>query len=249
MLRAVGVDRSYYRALTADQLRSYAEAVPDDFRFVVKAERVLTSPLEPDAPGVRRRNPRFLDAAYAAEEIVRPVIEGLGAKAGPLLFQFSPMPPRLVGGRGAFFERLQRFLEGLPGGLTYAVELRTPAFLTEEYARLLEATRAAHCFNVHPTMSPLSRQLDLIQPFYQPVLLIRWMLHGELEYEAARDRYEPFDRLVDEDSPTRDLIARTVLDGLLGERQVVVIANNKAEGSAPLTLIRLAERIDAWGSP
>jgi uncharacterized protein YecE (DUF72 family) len=247
LLRAVGLDRSYYRPLTSDQLRAYASDVPDDFRFVVKADRLLTSPLDPDVPGVRTRNGRFLDATYATEEVVRPLVEGLGAKAGVLLFQFSPMPASMVGGRPAFLERLRRFLEALPKGVTYAVELRTPSFLTEQYVALMEGVGAAHCYNVHPGMSPLSKQLDLVQPFYQPVLLIRWMLGAGLEYDAARRRYEPFDRLVDEDPATRDLIARTALDGLLGEREVVVIANNKAEGSAPLSVFRLAERIAHWG--
>jgi uncharacterized protein YecE (DUF72 family) len=246
LLRAVGLDRSYYRPLTAEQLRAYAASVPEDFRFVVKADRLLTSPLDPDVAGVRVRNPRFLDAAYATGEVVGPVAEGLGTKAAVLLFQFSPMSAGLVGGRAAFLERLQAFLEALPKGVTYAVELRTPTFLTEQYVELLDATGAAHCYNVHPSMSPLAKQLDLVQPFYQPVLLVRWMLAAGLEYEAARQKYEPFDRLVDEDAATRTLIARTALDGLLGEREVVVIANNKAEGSAPLTLFRLAERVARW---
>jgi uncharacterized protein YecE (DUF72 family) len=246
LLRAVGVDRSYYRPLTTDQLRAYAAVVPDDFRFMIKADRSLTSPLDPNTTGIRSRNPRFLDAAYATEEVVRPLMEGLGPKAGPLLFQFSPMSAGSVGGRAAFLARLQRFLEALPGGVTYALELRTPSFLTGEYVALLDATGAVHCYNVHPAMSSLAKQLELLQPFYQPVVLIRWMLRPALEYEAARERYEPFDRLVDEDHATRDLVARTALDGLLGEREVIVIANNKAEGSAPLTLFRLAERIARW---
>lgn len=246
LLRAVGLDRTYYRPMTAADLRAYAEVVPADFRFVVKADRLLTSPVDPDGAGVRTPNPRFLDATYATQEVVGPVAEGLGAKAGLMVFQFSPISPRVVGGRGAFLERLHRFLDALPKGLTYAVELRTPAFLTEEYTRILEATSAAHCFNVHPAMSSLARQVELVQPFSQPVLLVRWMLGGNQAYEAARDRYAPFDRLVDEDSTTRDLIARTVLDALLGEREAIVIANNKAEGSAPLTLFRLAEHIASW---
>jgi hypothetical protein len=72
------------------------------------------------------------------------------------------------------------------------------------------------------------------------------MLHSGLRYEAARDRYAPFDRLVDEDPESRDRIATTVLDVILAERPAFVIANNKAEGSSPLTLIRLAERICGW---
>jgi uncharacterized protein YecE (DUF72 family) len=249
LLRSVCIDRSFYRPLTAEQLHAYAAVVPDDFRFVVKADRLVTSPLDPEAvTGVRARNPRFLDVAYTTDQVVGPLVEALGTKAGALLFQFPPMPASLVGGRGVFLERLQTFLDGLPKGPTYALELRTPSFLTEDYVELLDATGTAHCFNVHPQMSSLAKQLEVVQSFYQPVLLIRWMLRPGLEYEAARSRYEPFDHLLDEDRATRELIARTALDGLLGEREVIVIANNKAEGSAPLTLFRLAERIAGWGA-
>lgn len=246
LLRTVGVDRTYYRPMPALALRAYFDAVPDDFRFVVKADRVLTSPVDPEGTGVRTPNPRFLDAAYATREVVEPVVEGLAAKVGAIVFQFSPMSPRIVGGRGAFLERLRAFLDALPKGPVYGVELRTPAFLTDDYRAVLESVGAAHCYTVHPAMSPLAQQLEVVQPFYQPLLLVRWMLGGDQAYEAARDRYEPFDRLVDEDPSTRALIARTVLDTLLAEREAIVIANNKAEGSAPLTLFRLAERLVEW---
>jgi uncharacterized protein YecE (DUF72 family) len=246
LLRTVSIDRSFYRPLSADQFRAYAEVVPSDFRFVVKADRLVTSPVDPDTRGVRTPNPLFLDAAYAVEEVVAPTLEGLGPKAGPIVFQFPPIPPNLVGGRSAFLDRLHRFLAALPRPCHYAVELRTPAFLTESYARLLEELGVAHCYNVHPASAPLTRQLECIHPFQQPALVVRWMLGRGLEYVAAKERYEPFDRLVDEDLPSRELIARTVLDTTLAERDVFVIANNKAEGSAPLTLFRLAERIANW---
>lgn len=246
LLRTVCIDRTYYRPIDAETFRAYARTVPDDFRFVVKADRLLTSPTDPEALGVRGPNPRFLDAAYAAEEVVGPMVEGLGAKAGPLIFQFPPIPPSLVGGSGPFMRRLKRFLERLPEGPLYAVELRTPGFLGEAYVRTLEITRAAHCYNVHPAMAPLDRQLEVVQPYEQPALVARWMLHAGLRYEAARNRYEPFDRIVDPDRVTRDRIAIAVLDALIAERDVFVVANNKAEGSAPLSIFGLAERIAGW---
>ena len=249
LLRTVGVDRTYYRPLSSEHFRAYAAVVPNDFRFLVKADRLLTAPTEPEGYGVRSPNPRFLDASYASQEVVGPMVDGLGPKAGALLFQFSPLPPNLVGGRGAFMERLHGFLDALPEGPLYAIELRTPAFLTRAYAELIEATGAAHCYNIHPAMSPLERQLELIPPFYQPALIVRWMLQGGLEYGAARERYEPFDRIVDEDPASRERIARAVLDALVAERDAFVIANNKAEGSAPLTIFRLAERIAEWKEP
>jgi uncharacterized protein YecE (DUF72 family) len=246
LFRTVGLDRTFYRPISADQFRAYAAVVPDDFRFLVKADRLLTSPIDPDPSSVRAANPRFLDATYATDEVVGPMMEGLGRKAGVLLLQFPPIPPNLVGGRSGFLQKLHRFLTAMPKGPLYAVELRTPAFLTESYASALEALGAAHCYNVHPAMSSLKRQLAVVHPYYQPALVVRWMLHSGLEYEGAVERYRPFDRIVDEDLASRRLIATTVLDALVAERPAFVIANNKAEGSAPRTLSLLAERICGW---
>lgn len=248
LLRTVGIDRTYYRPLEAADFREYAESVPADFRFLVKADRVLTSPSDPEERSVRKPNPQFLDAAYAETFVVAPMMEGLGDKAGPLLFQFSPMSATEVGGTSAFLDKLHAFLAALPRGPLYAVELRTPAFLDDDYVRLLEDTGVAHCYNVHPAMTPLDRQLGKVSPFYQPALVVRWMLHDGLKYEVAKDRYQPFDRLVDEDRVSRERIAVAVLDALVAERPAFVVVNNKAEGSAPLSVFRLAERIATWGS-
>ena len=246
LLRTVGIDRTFYRAITSDVFRGYADVVPEDFKFLVKADRLLTSPTDPEGYGVRGPNPRFLDPQYAANEVIGPMMEGLGSKAGPLLFQFPPIPPNLVGGRGPFVERLHGFLDALPKGPLYTIELRTAAFLTNSYSKVLLATGVSHCYSVHPAMASLERQLDSVQPYQQPTLVMRWMLHSGLRYEVAKERYEPFDAIVDEDADTRERMAIAVLDALIAEKGVFVIANNKAEGSAPLSIFRLAERIAEW---
>ena len=247
LLRTVGIDRTFYRPISAAEFRAYADAVGDGFRFLVKADRLLTSVTDPGDGAFRGTNRLFLDPAYAIDEVVGPMVEGLKEKAGPLLFQFPPTGPNLVGGRGAFAERLHAFLDALPRGPLYAVELRTPAFLTPEYVQALEATGATHCYTVHPAMSSLEEQLKAVRHFEQPALVVRWMLHAGLKYEAAKDRYAPFDRVVDEDADSLGRITVAVLDALIAERAAFVVVNNKAEGSAPLSVFRLARRIADWG--
>ncbi len=247
LLRTVGVDRTFYRSIPPAEFRAMADAVPEDFRFLVKADRLLTSPTDPGGGPLRGVNLRFLDASWATEEVVGPMVEGLGPKAGPLLFQFPPIPPNLVGGKGAFVERLHRFLDALPRGPAYAVEIRTPAFLTPDYATVLETSQASHCFTVHPAMPPLEHQTSVVRHFEQPALVVRWMLHAGLQYEVAKDRYEPFDRIVDEDADSLGKITVAVLDAIIAERPAFVVVNNKAEGSAPLSVFRLARRIADWG--
>ena len=74
-------------------------------------------------------------------------------------------------------------------------------------------------------------------------LVVRWNLHRGFLYQAAKQRYEPFDRLVDEDPETRRILARLAADAFRAKRKVWITANNKAEGSAPLSLLKLAQEI------
>jgi hypothetical protein len=74
-------------------------------------------------------------------------------------------------------------------------------------------------------------------------LVVRWNLHRGFLYQAAKQRYEPFDRLVDEDPQTRGVLARMAAAAFKAKCRVWITANNKAEGSAPLSLLKLAEEI------
>jgi hypothetical protein len=74
-------------------------------------------------------------------------------------------------------------------------------------------------------------------------LVVRWNLHEGFEYEEAKARYRPFVRLVDEDIPNRVALARLCLEAVGQGHCAYVVANNKAEGCAPLTLFKLAEQV------
>ncbi len=243
LLRTVGVDRTFYAPMPAAALAEYAAVVPESFRFIVKAPSPCTSPWVEESAR-KQPNPLFLDAAWAAAEAVAPFVEGLGAKAGALVFQLVPLGAKWTGEPARFAERLAAFLEALPSGPVYAVELRDRALLCPEYEQALAASRAVHCVNVHPRMSGVDEQrrvIDRANPA-RP-LVVRWMLHAGLGYEEARSRYEPFSRLVDEDPSTREALAGLCIEQMLRGRDVFVVANNKAEGSAPLTAYKLARAI------
>ncbi len=239
LLRTVSIDRTYYAPIETQAFAAYAAAVPEDFRFVVKADRLLT---DPDAPATTTGT-RFLDAEHAATAVVRPAVLGLGERLGAIVFQFSPRSAASHGGRIHFAAGLREFLAALPRGPRYAVELRTPELMTTAYAAALDDAGAAHCYTVHASMLPLHEQLQRIPPQANPLLIVRWMLHAGLDYEGARARYAPFDRLVTEDPATRNEIARAAVACAREEQDVIVCINNKAEGSAPLSAIRLAEAI------
>ena len=248
LLRAVSVDRTFYAPLSAAEFRDYAQMVPPEFRFVVKAHAALTTPIDRQARNVAVTPDvdRFLDLAYALERVVEPAVAGLGEQLGALLFQFPPLGLPYARDPQLFAQTLGAFLDALPRGPQYAVELRNREMLSPAYADALARNGATHCFNVHPRMPGVLEQAELLgeSAWLSGTVVVRWMLHPQQDYEAARERYFPFDRIVDPDPASRAAVA-ALLARILGRgNEAIVIANNKAEGCAPLTLFGLARELE-----
>ncbi len=254
LLRTVSLDRTFYAPITTVEYARYAAQVPDGFSFVVKAPALVCDAVMRGEDGrAKVANPHFLDAAIAAREFVVPCLEGLGAKAGPLVFQVSPLPRRLIEEASLLIERLAAFFAALPAELgnrrpIYALELRNPELLTPRLMRMLAAAGVRYCVGLHDRMPEVERQaaaLKVLDGEAPGDLVVRWNLHRGFLYQAAKQRYEPFDRLVDEDPESRKMLAQMAVRAFKARRRVWITANNKAEGSAPLSLLKLAEEISA----
>lgn len=245
LFRTVAIDRTHYAPIDAAAFRAYAEVVPPGFRFLTKAHEVCTLAQFPTHAryGAQRgqMNPSFFDVAYARDAVVAPFVEGLGASAGPLLFQLAQQPLEVLGGSPRrFAEKLYRFLRDLPKGPLYAVEVRNAQLLTADYRAALQAAGAVHCISAIPQLPPPAEQPVLPGP-----LVVRWLLARHHSYQTALEAYQPFDRLREPDPGTRRQVARLVHAAQQRGEPVWVIANNKAEGSAPLTLAELAAALVA----
>lgn len=264
LLRLAGIDRSFHQPLPARDFARYASQVPAGFRFVVKAPALVTDAVvrgERGAPA--QPNPRFLDAPTAAEQFVAPALEGLADRAGPLVFQLSPLPRAQTADEAghATIERLGAFLSALPrriGPLTplYAVELRNPELLTPRFIRMLRDCGARLAISVHASMPAAARQSAALRALdalpeegddwrLKGPLVVRWNLHSGFRYDDAKNRYAPFDRLIDPDIATRGTLVHLIHVALKSGQPSYIIANNKAEGSAPLSLIELAKAVVA----
>ncbi|MGE0706431.1 MAG: DUF72 domain-containing protein [Planctomycetota bacterium] len=246
LFRTVGVDRGFYAPVQREAWEAYARDVPQGFSFLVKALGELTTPLlPPERAGGRVgvENPRFLSPELCNTSVLAP-LEPLGALLGPLLFQFPPLDLVALGGPRALADRLGAFLDALPRGPLYAVELRNAAALTPDYADALASVGAVHCLNVHPTMPSPAEQVARLGARWRqaPAVVVRWMLGAGLRYQAAKERYQPFDRLVDPDPGTRAGLAALLR---ADARPTWAVINNKAEGSSPRSVVELARALAA----
>lgn len=254
LLGTVSLDRTFYAPITTIEYARYAAQVPDRFSFVVKAPALVCDAVIRDEEGRGKvPNAYFLDPVIASREFVVPCLEGLGDKAGPLVFQVSPLPRGLVEEAALLIERLAAFFAALPKELgkhrpIYALELRNAELLTPRLMRMLHDVSVRYCVGLHDRMPEVERQevaLRALDGETPGDLVVRWNLHRGFLYQAAKQRYEPFDKIVDEDVDTRRTLARMAATAFKAGRKVWITVNNKAEGSAPLSILKLAEEISA----
>lgn len=252
LLRAVSVDRSYYAPLRNEDLAGYAAQLDSartkapglpPFRLVSKIWEEITTAVFPAHPryGARAgmKNPHFLDLERWTSEVLAPYRRTALESAGPFVFELTPMP------RGALDERtlvarVDDFVSRLPSGVQPAFELRNAELFGRRWVDMLRANRAAHVFTYWTAMPSLREQLRA-RAITAPFTVVRLMLPPYSRYAARKRELAPFDKIVEPQSEMRgDVvdILRAAAEAACAEAFVLV--NNKAEGSAPLTVRALA---------
>jgi len=253
LLRTVSLDRAFYRPLDRDQYAAYAAQVPDDFRFVVKAPSLIADALirSEDGRGMEP-NRGFLDPDLAQRAFAIPALEGLRHRLGALVFQLSPMPSALLHDVPGLMRRIGSLLGALPElraiapDAVIAVEVRNPELLTPAFADVLRTHGATFCLGLHAKMPAITEQLPMLRALWPGPLVCRWNLHrkhGAFGYEEAKRLYGNFDQLVDPDPETREALARVIAGTTRAGFPAYVTLGNKAEGSAPLSVVALAESV------
>jgi uncharacterized protein YecE (DUF72 family) len=246
LLRTVGIDRSYYAPIPLDDLRAYADQLPDGFPCCIKAPAAVMSRLTPtfgSARGSAAANPDYLSVPRLVDDLLAPLAAAFAAHCGPIVLEFPPgardpaQPPH------AFVEALDRFLDALPRDFTYAVELRDRAVLTPAYRAVLARHGVAHTYNYWSAMPMPLAQAAVVPPEEPPFAVVRLLLKPGTWFEDQRERFRPFNRLLAVDEAMRDEVVALTTRALARGRKVYVLVNNKAEGSSPLTIDALAERV------
>lgn len=247
LLRTVGVDRSYYAPIPLDDLRAYADQLPEGFRACFKAPASVTSRLAPTFGGraVHTPNPDFLSVDRLIADLLEPLYVACHPHTGPIVIEFPPGTRESSQPVSATLDAFDAFLERLPREFEYAMEIRDAALLTPAYRALLATHEVAHTFNYWSAMPSLVRQAAVVPPDEASFTVLRLLLRPGTWYEDQRDRFKPFNRLVDVDATMRDEVVQLTTRALAKGRRVYVLVNNKAEGSSPLTVEALAARVAA----
>ncbi len=196
--RSVEINNSFYRLPTASALEAWANQVPADFRFVLKAPQEITH---------RRR-------LVGVDELVSSFLEAAGTlkeRLGPLLFQLPPNFKKDM-------PRLRAFLALLTPGCRVAFEFRHPSWFDDEVFGLLRDCQTSLCIadaeddlEVPFIATADWGYLRLRRPNYDDAALRVWM--ERMQAQSWRDCFVFFKH---EDSGTGPQLASRLLE-LLAE--------------------------------
>jgi len=247
----VGIDSSYYGPPTEAVLQSYAEHTPRGFPFLSKVWSQLTVHTFTKAQDPARAgkvNPDFLNADLFVEEIYQPYQRYFADHTGPFIFEFQTLAKSSGIDAEGFATRLDEFFSALPRERQFAVEIRNEEFLTPMYFAVLREHGVAHVFNSWTRMPPIGHQLDLPGSISGPFIVARALLRPGRTYDEAVDVFAPYDRIREPNPRLRRDLVRLVEAAVKTRIPAYLLVNNRAEGSAPLTIAAVLELLGASSS-
>jgi uncharacterized protein YecE (DUF72 family) len=131
-LTAIEINSTYHGTQKPASFAKWRDETPDDFMFSVKASRFAT-------------NKRVLaDAGESIERFIGSGLSELGAKLGPIVWQFAPTKRFEAEDFEAFLNLLPKAVDGLR--LRHVLDVRHASFMCAEYLALARRHGAATVF-------------------------------------------------------------------------------------------------------
>jgi uncharacterized protein YecE (DUF72 family) len=243
---AVGGDFSFYQFPTDEFWSNLCSRVPEHFAFGLKVPEEITVLKWPGhgryGPRAGTPNGNFLDAGLFERAFLNP-LEPHRRHVGAFIFEFGTFSRHEFVEVREFLPRLERFLDSLPAGWPYAVEIRNEEYLTPAYFSALARRNVAHVFNAWTRMPTLTEQIAMSDSFTADFTVVRALLQRGRSYEAAVKALEPYREIQDPDEATRQALHEIAVRSVKTRRRAYAFVNNRLEGNAPGTIASVAERL------
>ncbi len=241
VFRTVCVDAAYYTFPTEHTLDRMAGLVPEDFLFAFKVTDTVTIRRFPrlarfgDLAG--KVNENYLNASLFERAFLAPCAV-IRPKIGLLMFEFSRFWPGDYPRGRDFVADLEPFLECLPAGWPYAIEMRNREWLHPEYFDCLARHKIAHVFNSWEAMPSVKEQMTLPGSQTHPNrVAARFLLKPGRKYADAVNAFRPYDQTREVNVEARRAGAALIAQGLkTPNRKTFIYVNNRLEGNALSTL-------------
>lgn len=253
VFKTVCVDAGYYRFPEERYVEGLISQVPPDFRFTFKVTDDLTIKNFSNLPRYGRRagkpNEHFLNADLFAAAFLKP-FQNFRQNVGMFIFEFSKFHVTDYQHGRHFVADLDRFLENIPKGWNYGVEIRNRNFLQPEYFAMLARHGVSHVFNSWADMPPVIEQLALSGSTTNPACTgARFLLKPGRKYEEAVKLFSPYNETREVYPEARAAAADLIRQVLIKQaiRKLFLYVNNRLEGNSLLTIMALLSMLELDG--
>ena len=218
-----------------DVVKRYADSVPDDFRFTVKAPNAitLTHSYAKQAKG-SQHHANEPNSYFLSVDLLNRFLETLTpmhGKLGPIMFQFEYLNKQKMPSMAAFLERLHAFFQNAPAGFQYAIETRNPNYLKDEFLDALRQLGLGYVLldgYYMPRIAEVAAQFDVRTA---PFSIIR--LHGPDRAEIEKETGGTWNEIVEPKDDGLEATADIVRQNVESDVDTYVNVNNHYEGSVP----------------
>lgn len=213
------VDSTFYRTPSAATVNGWERKTPTSFILAAKIPQTIT-------------HEKVLQACDEDLAHFLETMDLMGAKLGPLLFQFGYFNKTAFKSGKDFLARLEAFLKQLPKGYRFALEIRNKQWLTIEFFDLLRAHNVSYALIDQAWMPRPSEIFEKFDPITADFTYIR--LLGDRK--GIEKQTKIWDKLIVDRS--RELMSwvnvcqRTIRRGV----STYVYVNNHYAGFAPSTV-------------
>jgi uncharacterized protein YecE (DUF72 family) len=230
----VEVDATYYAIPSPETADRWIDKTPAGFSLAAKFPRTIVHAGSGPEPDPRRI--LVPESSDPERDAFLEVMSRLGKRLGVLLLQFPHLARELFASSQQFLERLDRFLESLPAGFSYCVEIRNRDWL-RDVAALCRRRGVALVLVDRIGMPHGDEVTHGLDPVTGDFVYVR-LLGDRQRIERITTRWER--EVIDQRSSLErwaEFLAR------MTERRVptLVYANNHYAGHAPTTIRRLQE--------
>jgi uncharacterized protein YecE (DUF72 family) len=228
----VEVDSTFYRAPALSTVKGWYAKTPPGFVFAAKIPQTIT-------------HEKVLQDCDAEIGEFLKVMDSLGEKLGPLLFQFGYFNKKAFIGVNDFLARLNPFLKGLPKGYKFAVEIRNKNWLVPQFVEAFRSNHVALTLIDQSWMPRPSQFFEKLDPITADFTYVRWL--GDRK--GIEEQTKVWDKLIVD--RRRELSEWAEILGKVHKRkiQIFAYANNHYAGYGPGTVEMFRELIRGQMGP
>lgn len=224
----------------AQVVTEYVHAVPNEFRFVVKAPNSLslTHLYKNYSAGKMIENPHFL-----SPDLYQSFLDSLGEmqpQIGAISLQFEYLNKLKMPSAHLFLEQFTHFIKSVDTTIPLCIETRNPNFLTQNYFQILAEHNIGHTFCQGYYMPDIQEVYSKYSDELAGTSIIRLLGPDRQGIEKKTDKN--WNKIVapkDGEIPGIARMVRKMVDQ--SGMDVYLNVNNHYEGAAPITIDKLLQ--------